>query len=158
MMIFMFMMLTMILMVIDLGIKVYVEENIAKGEEQETAGGRIIIRKVYNKGMALNLFENHSRDVFTVSAFTTAILTIYQFVTLLRKGNPIKKLGLSLMTAGAWSNIFDRLVRHYVVDYFSFKTKWKKFADITFNLGDMFIIAGSVLVVVATIFKKKKQA
>ena len=51
-----------------------------------------------------------------------------------------------LFTGGAWSNIFDRIVRGKVVDYLGFRTKWKKITKITYNLGDLAIFLGAFLV------------
>ena len=60
-----------------------------------------------------------------------------------KKGNNIRKLSLSLIIAGSLSNIFDRFTRGYVVDYIRIKTKG---ADkVIFNLGDIFILLGSLI-------------
>ena len=50
---------------------------------------------------------------------------------------------LTLVLAGGASNLYDRLKRGYVVDYFSIQ--WKKLKKVVFNLGDIFIFAGSAL-------------
>ena len=60
------------------------------------------------------------------------------------------------MTAGAWSNTFDRWFRGYVVDYVGFETKCKKLSSITYNLADFFIAAGGIMVVISSLFKKRK--
>ena len=44
---------------IDVMIKQQVEENIRRGEEKELAGGKIVIRKVYNRGFLLNFLEGN---------------------------------------------------------------------------------------------------
>lgn len=48
-------------------------------------------------------------------------------------------LSLLLIVAGAFSNLFDRIFRGYIVDYFSF------FGLNYFNLADLFIIGGVIL-------------
>ena len=48
-----------------------------KGEERTACKGRILIRKVYNKGMCLNLFEDHQDFVKVSSAIVTMLLTRY---------------------------------------------------------------------------------
>ncbi len=55
------------------------------------------------------------------------------------------KLGLSFVVGGAFSNVYDRLVRRYVVDYFSFNVKWERLRRIVFNISDLFIFLGSFL-------------
>ena len=50
-----------------------------------------------------------------------------------KKGHVLEKLAVSVTLAGALSNLHDRLVRGYVVDYFS--VNWKGLKKIIFNLG-----------------------
>ena len=53
------------------------------------------------------------------------------------------KLPLSLIIAGALSNIYDRLKRGYVVDYININILPIK--KLVFNLGDVSILLGSIL-------------
>jgi len=69
----------------------------------------------------------------------------------IKKGNKIKKLSLCLIIAGALSNIFDRFTRGYVVDYIRIKVKGLD--KVIFNLGDIFILVGSLMMPFGT--KKK---
>ncbi|MDD2978518.1 MAG: signal peptidase II [Hespellia sp.] len=156
MLILILMVFTMFLMIFDIGAKILVENNITRGEEHDILDGNVKLRKVYNEGICFNLFDEHQKEVGILSSFVTVILTIYQLLVLMQKKHYLKKLGLSLMTAGAWSNTLDRVTRHYVVDYFSFKTKWKKLNDLTFNLADIFVITGSLLLMISSLFHKKK--
>ena len=107
----------------------------------------------------MNLLEDEQEAVKYTSAFATILLTIYQLLTLMRKKHFVKKTGLSLMTAGAWSNTFDRWVRGYVIDYLGIRTKWKKVTAVTFNLADLMIGAGSILVMLSSLVlcKRKKS-
>lgn len=147
-----------VLVLADVLIKSYVEGNIAGDEQHKLFGGRVIVRKVYNRGMCLNAFEDYPDLVRVVSLFATVLLTLYHFVCLLwQKRRFVKNIGLALMTAGAWSNTIDRCVRRYVIDYFGFETKWKRLKGITFNLGDLFVFLGSALVVLASLLKRKRQ-
>lgn len=157
MIILLLMSLTLILALIDIVIKFYVEGNIARGEKHEMMEGKVEVRKVYNKGFAFNLMEKRSEDVRVISAFVAVVLTIYQCLTLMRKKHFGKKVGLSLMVAGAWSNTFDRWVRKYVIDYIGFKTKWEKINRLTFNLGDFFLAIGAAFVALSSLFSSIKK-
>ena len=55
-----------------------------------------------------------------------------------KKGRVLEKTALTLVLAGGASNLYDRLKRGYVVDYFSIQ--WKKLKKVVFNLGDIFIL------------------
>ena len=138
---------TAVLAMLDITIKSCIENGITRKEERETLKGKVILRKVYNRGFGLNVLQNDPDTVKYVSSFATIILTITQLIQLMRKkGSKLKKIGLSLMTAGAWSNTFDRWLRGYVIDYIGFENKNKKIEKITWNLGDFFLIAGGIIV------------
>ena len=149
--------ITLCLALADIALKSTIEGYMAQKEERTACKGKIILRKVYNKGFSFNLLEEKREVVKYGAAFVTVFLTILQLITLLRKKQYLKKWGLSLMTAGAWSNLFDRWFRGYVIDYVGFQTKWKKVTALTFNLADFWIVVGGVLTMVSSIFKKKRK-
>lgn len=148
--------LTLCLALTDIALKSTIEGYMTRKEERTACKGMVIIRKVYNKGFGFNLLEEKKDAVKYGSAYATLILTIWQLFTLLRKKQYLKKWGLSLMTAGAWSNTFDRWFRGYVIDYVGFQTKWKKVTAMTYNLADFLIAAGGIMVLLSSVFKKKK--
>lgn len=148
---------TAVLAMLDITIKSCIENGITRKEERETLKGKVILRKVYNRGFGLNVLQNDPDTVKYVSSFAAIILTITQLIQLMRKkGSKLKKIGLSLMTAGAWSNTFDRWLRGYVIDYIGFENKNKKIEKITWNLGDFFLIAGGIIVSLGSLLHKKK--
>jgi signal peptidase II len=125
-------------------IKNYIDKNLKDGEGQEILNGRIIISKYHNKGAFLNFMENKKEIVKTVSCIFLGLLLLLFTFMLPKKGNKLFKLGLSLVLGGAVSNVSDRFLRGYVVDYFSFN--YKKLKNIIFNLADIAIILGSFLI------------
>lgn len=147
---------TLCLALVDITIKALIENGMTQKEERTACDGKIIVRKVYNRGFSFNLLEKKEDIVKYGSLIVTMILTIWQLITLLFKKQYLRKWGLSLMTAGAWGNTFDRWFRGYVVDYVGFKSKCKTLSRITYNLADFLIAAGSILVVISSMFKKRK--
>lgn len=137
---------------IDLGIKQYIEDDFEKGEERSTKIPGIVLRKVYNKGFLLNLLEQYPRVVRAGSILTMSVIAAYDGWLLSRKGRWLHKLGMLLVTAGAISNIWDRLYRGKVVDYIGFQSKRKFFRKLTANLADLYVAAGTLLV----LFTKKR--
>ena len=86
-----------------------------------------------------------------VQVFCGAALTVIcvLFLFLLReKGSRGLKLGLALILGGGASNLCDRLTKGHVVDYFSFKSRFPRLQRIIFNLSDLFIFLGALLVAV----------
>ena len=62
-------------------------------------------------------------------------------------------LSLMLILAGAWGNAIDRLIRGYVVDYFEFTF----FSWPVFNVADIYVVVGTVLLAVLLIFVIKDE-
>ena len=125
--------------------KTYVEQNLDKGEEKMLTD-RVMLRRVHNKGMCLNLLDHEPGLVKYLSVFSASVLTVIYGISLTRRKGFWRKKGLALMAAGAWSNTFDRCARGHVVDYIGFRCENKKVSDVTYNLGDFLIAAGGVLV------------
>ncbi|MBO5461532.1 MAG: signal peptidase II [Ruminococcus sp.] len=148
---------TLILALVDIVLKSSVEGSLTTKEERTAFKDKVIIRKVYNKGFSLNMMDDKPEVVKYTSVYIAVLMTIYQMFTLLRKGCPVKKLGLSVMSAGAWSNTFDRWFRGYVIDYIAVPSKNEKLKKLTFNLADIFLVAGGVIVIVASVVSAIKE-
>ena len=76
----------------------------------------------------------------------------YLAALLPQKGKKVQKLGIAMILGGALSNLYDRLVRRYVVDYFSIQCG--KLKEVVFNLGDIFVFLGSGILFGAEILKE----
>ena len=72
------------------------------------------------------------------------------------KGKFMEKLALTLTLAGGVSNVYDRMVRGYVGDYFSIR--WKGLKKVVFNLGDLFVFTGAILVAALGFLKSMKES
>ena len=130
---------------LDLGIKQYVLDNVAEGQDLEMVGGHLILRKVYNRGAAFNLLEKYPQFVMKLSALLGAVLLVRVAFLMRKKGHTVEKAGMMLLTGGAFSNLYDRTMRGKVVDYLAFKSRWKRLSRLTFNLGDICIATGALL-------------
>ena len=73
--------------------------------------------------------------------FTSAAAGIPDMVIVPGRRQKSRSDRFALITAGGLSNLYDRLKRGYVVDYFSIRCKYLE--KVVFNLGDFFIFAGS---------------
>ena len=56
----------------DVICKQQVEENLDPGERRELFGGRVVIRKAYNRGFLLNLLEDRPRLIKGATMITSA--------------------------------------------------------------------------------------
>jgi len=55
------------------------------------------------------------------------------------------KMSMALLLGGAYSNLYDRMKREYVVDYFGFNVKNQKLRSIVFNISDFCIMIGAAV-------------
>jgi signal peptidase II len=69
---------------------------------------------------------------------------MFLLLLLPQKGKKLLKLGAAFMLGGAASNVYDRVKRGFVVDYFSFSF----FNKVVFNISDFFIFIGSIIVAI----------
>ncbi len=139
----------------DVMIKQQVEENLDLQERRELFGGRVVIRKAYNRGFLLNLLEDRPRLIRGAAMITSAGILIWDVLVFLKKGNFPRKLGLTLLSAGAASNTFDRMARGKVIDYIGIRSKKRFLARITANLGDLYIACGGILVMLTDLMQKR---
>ena len=110
-------------------------------------GDLITIKKSVNKGLIMNTLEEKPSWVLSwVSAMFGMPAYIY-LRTLGKKHRKIKSLGLALMVGAAASNLYDRITKGGVTDYFVIKGIPK----IVFNLSDLVIILGAVISVLGEI-------
>lgn len=130
----------------DLLIKSHMEHRELPADgTQPILGGRILLRRSYNRGAAFHIGEKKSALVAVLSVFLTIATAVCLIVSLGQKRNPLLAAGLTLLLGGAFSNTYDRLKRKYVVDYFSFGVRCRWLQNIVFNLADFCIIIGALL-------------
>lgn len=113
------------------------------------AGGKLILKKYHNTGAMLDMGASKRKVVAAVSVVLTVLVSIAFVLSLGQRGNNTLRAGLALLLGGSFSNTYDRLKRKYVVDYLSFRVKWKWFQRIVFNISDFCIIIGSLLTALA---------
>ena len=148
---------TGILFAADQILKSYTEQNMDKGEEKPLTE-HVVLRRVSNPGMCLNLLADKPGIVKWLSLAAAGTVSFLYALALFRKKGFWKKKALSLMTAGAWSNTFDRFARGHVADYIGFKCKNKKLSSITYNLADFFIAAGAAFLSVIFLAGTKEKS
>lgn len=128
-----------------------------EGEKTELFGGRIILHQFRNKGFAMSKFRKYPGLVKNAAAAVNAAMAAVFASWLFHPGNVLKKLSFAMIVGGGLSNLYDRMKRGYVVDYVSFRTKWKKLTDLVFNISDFFIIGGTILYGISQIFGDGKK-
>ncbi len=109
------------------------------------------ISHIKNKGAAWGVFQN-GRLVFVI---LTVIVVIVLAVLINRSNNRLYKTILSIIIGGALGNWIDRVLYGQVTDFLHFKFWSYDFP--VFNVSDMFVVVGTILLAVYLIFIEKEH-
>ena len=109
----------------------------------------ITLHKSHNTGFPFEILKSHPELVKGIPVVVISALSGILGFLIPRKGYWAEKLVLVLTLGGAFSNLYDRIQRNYVVDYFSINAG--KLKKVIFNLGDICIFAGAALMVLTQV-------
>ncbi|MDD5454910.1 MAG: signal peptidase II [Candidatus Ratteibacteria bacterium] len=124
--------------------KALIKENIAL-----IKGVLYIVPASQNPGIAFGLLQGYGR-FFAIPVFIIISLIVFLYLKPNCK-KPILQWGLLLILAGALSNLIDRIIHGWVIDYLLLN----KF-PYSFNIADTSILTGVGLIII-DIVKCKKQ-
>ncbi len=142
--------ITILTFLIDVFIKQKYISNYELGYCNEILGGRLIIRRSHNKGAFMNFLQNKPKLLKIITGIAFILLLLIYVFALGQKGRRLLKTGIALVAGGAIGNAFDRIKQGYVIDYFSFRFLKK----VVFNMSDMFIFMGLLLVLTDELVSK----
>lgn len=126
-------------------IKNYIEESESFETDKPIIYGLVHLRKYHNFDAAFDSGRQKPKLICALSIFLTVLASGLFIISLGQKGSELMKFGLSLLLGGAYSNTYDRIKRHYVVDYISFPVKNKYLRNLIFNLSDFCIMIGAIV-------------
>ena len=111
------------------------------------------ITHIHNYGITFGLFSEilPTWIIIVVGSIFTIFIVFWMF----RTSNLLEKWGLLLIIAGAVSNLGDRIINDYVLDFIYMH--YKEFYWPAFNFADIYITIGVLIVIYANymVFKKK---
>ena len=153
-----YLLLVAVLFYIDCYYKRKVESEMKPGRDTKiAAGGKVLIRRVDNKGAAGGILKGKSSYVKIASTAAAALAAIRSLTLLPAKKRVLRKGAYAFFLAGALSNLYDRWVRGSVTDYISLVSRRVKSVQrIVFNLGDVFILIGGITLFILNMFRRKK--
>ncbi|RMF06641.1 MAG: signal peptidase II [Candidatus Neomarinimicrobiota bacterium] len=108
---------------------------------------------VTNTGMAFG-WNFPGGPLFFTTASILLTLVLLRILWKERSGPVLVRLALSLILAGAFGNLFDRLFRSEVVDFFDFY--WQAYHFYIFNVADSSVTIGIGLYLWYTLFVHPK--
>ncbi len=105
---------------------------------------------VLNDGAAFSLFASRIYLLILI-----AIICLFFIIYELKNNldDRVLSIGYSLALAGLLGNFLDRLIDGYIIDYLSFKIFTLNFP--VFNLADILIVVGIIIVIIKEILKER---
>ena len=108
---------------------------------------------IWNEGIAFGLFSFNDKFTYNILTFIICVITtIVLYFVLKTKG--IEKYSFLMIFSGSLGNIFDRLFYSAVPDFIDIH--YQNFHWFIFNVADIFITLGVIILILNEIFFKKK--
>ena len=108
---------------------------------------------IWNEGIAFGLFS-FDKDIYYNSLTILICLIIIIIIWLLVRSSGFEKIGFLMIIGGSLGNLFDRLFYSAVPDFIDFH--YNNFHWFIFNVADIFITLGVMLLIFIELFTKKK--
>ena len=131
-------------------------KQIPDNERIEVIGERFILTKAENTGMMLGSGSNLDPTAKTIIVYIlpTVMLTVLFFFTLFQtKLNHLMVFSLTFIIGGGFGNIIDRIRYGSVTDFLHMDFGMVQTG--IFNLADVSIMIGAILIMLISIFQKR---
>lgn len=140
-----YLLLTAGIFFLDFSVKNYMDEKYALNIRHPRFQNKIVIEKYYNKGAAFNFLEKKPEWIKWIHTVIFILLGGFYVRLLQKPGRRAAKIGAALLTGGGLSNLYDRCRKGHVVDYFRLNVGIKRLRRLIFNLSDLIIFIGALL-------------
>tara|TARA_B100001564_G_C20568110_1_gene636966 strand:+ start:472 stop:990 length:519 start_codon:yes stop_codon:yes gene_type:complete len=110
---------------------------------------------VWNTGIGFGLLSSNSDLVYNLITIIIGAIIIF-LIYLIVKSNFLDKMLFSLVMGGALGNFYDRLVYFAVPDFIDIH--YQNFHWFTFNIADIFITIGIIMLISKDLFLKNGKS
>lgn len=141
--------------VLDRISKVYIlEVFLQNGFKNIYINSFLNITLLWNNGIAFGLFESENIIYHFITLVIFSIIT-FIFYLIYKTNINLEFVCFSVIAGGAIGNLFDRLYYQAVPDFIDFH--YNDFHWFTFNVSDIFITIGIILLLIFDMFKFNKK-
>lgn len=136
--------------------KLWVISSLELGESRAVIPGILNWTYIRNEGAALGMLSDHRWVFMVLSALLIVIIAL--FIILSKDISRMLVIVLAAILGGGIGNMIDRFAYGYVVDFID--VKFLPFWKWIFNVADIFVTVGAILlavVYIATELKHKKE-
>ncbi len=139
-----------LVVILDRITKHIVAQQLPYGQTHTVIPGIFRISDVHNTGAAFSMFAENASPITVrniLIAFS-AIAVIVLFAMLWRVGRQLTltSVALALILGGAFGNLYDRVVYHFVIDFLQVRIIHYHWPD--FNVADSCIVIGACLLMI----------
>lgn len=132
------------------------EEKLPKnGKAVPVAGGKLLLQRVSNKGMAGGVLSDKSDKIRYISTAVGAVIGLNFLSEIPRKKRYVSKAASAMIAAGAAGNLYDRWTRGSVTDFLRFGEGSGILSKVVFNVADVLILIGGVLLIPIRLFSSR---
>jgi len=107
---------------------------------------------IWNEGIAFGLLSFDDKFYYNLITLLIVLITLI-IIWLVNKAKGIEKLSFLMIVGGSLGNIFDRIYYSSVPDFIDISVN--NFHWFIFNVADIFISIGVILLIILEFFKKK---
>ena len=109
---------------------------------------------IWNKGIAFGLLSFNETYLYNIIS-TIILIIIIVLLLMSSKSQGLKRYSLLMIIGGALGNLYDRIYFNAVPDFIDFHIG--QFHWFVFNVADIFITFGIIIMIIIEIFDKNKR-
>jgi signal peptidase II len=142
-----------IMVALDRWSKIWAQDVLMKVDTIPLLKNVFHLTYVENRGAAFSILHGKVGFLILFTGLVLVGLFVLLYTSIKKGESKVLVAALTLVIGGAIGNMYDRIVLGYVVDYFDFR--WINFA--VFNVADVFVVCGSLLLGIYLIFIEGKD-
>tara|TARA_B100001057_G_scaffold114456_1_gene112850 strand:+ start:917 stop:1369 length:453 start_codon:yes stop_codon:yes gene_type:complete len=135
----------------DLITKFFVKNNFLLNESKQLNQFLDLVY-VQNYGVSFGLLSGLVS--YWILVIVGILITVLIYYLMIRSNKRLEKLAYFIIIIGALSNILDRIINSYVVDFISLH--YNNFYWPAFNLADIYITIGIIMLIISFFIKSEE--
>lgn len=145
--------ISVVVIIIDQLTKLWAYQSLQGTKGIQVIGNMLEFRYVENRGAAFGILQGRMWFFYVITIIVVAILFYYLFTQ--DRSSIFLNITVGLLIGGALGNFIDRLLRGFVVDFIKVDFVTQINFPV-FNVADIAITIGSVLLIIYILFLEKE--
>jgi signal peptidase II len=110
---------------------------------------------VWNSGIGFGILQIEHNIVYSVISVIISVINLVLIYWMLKSVNYLESFSIAVILGGSLGNLFDRYYYKSVPDFIDLH--YMNFHWFTFNIADIFITVGIIVLLMLDLFKIKKK-